>query len=65
MREQLKKEWAEAKAAVDCHGMLNAYGKTGIELVEMNMAYQEAQERFAIINRKIKEFVKQTKQQRQ
>jgi hypothetical protein len=57
-KEQLNKEWAEAKMAIDHHGMLNTYGKTAIELAEINMAYHEAQERFRIIDNKVKEFVR-------
>lgn len=61
MREKLNKEWAEAKDALTAHSMLNVRGKSGIELAEANMAYREAQERFGIIDEKVKEFVKQPK----
>ena len=60
-KEQLNKEWAEAKMAVDCYAMLNAYGKTAYELAEMEMAYRGAQERFRIIDNKVREFVKGSK----
>lgn len=51
MREQLKREWVEAKAIVDIYSMLNVAGRTPIELLE-------AQEKFRAIEKKIERFVK-------
>lgn len=55
--QELNTEWAQARANLTCCEMRNCYGKTPIELAEMNMEYKKALKDFNIIDQKVKDYV--------